>query len=349
MTMNKNSEKFETNETPSTSTTPQSSQHQSIVNPSPLTSIPESILKMTEAASKIGAPQQKLLKTIEPIVASTRYIEKLTAPINFDTFNALDASLRSLDYLRERLTNNAFFGANDIIAKIAQQYASQQNEWLDRISSGICQLSFDFYPSNLEDINSIDLEEIQTVVMLDGIALYELPRKEIAIKFLKASSSSALRDILGSKWKEIAADCRETLKSCRYAKLSQTVEFAINAIDALDSGNFPAAQALVSCLIDTVLRHFFLEIRPQLVPGKANKTSVKFQDFPINQFIALAPIWQAYQSFYPDRGDKIPRTFNRHATTHTVSKWQYCRRNAIQGLMLLCGMIKFIDDDAYCR
>jgi len=66
----------------------------------------------------------------------------------------------------------------------------------------------------------------------------------------------------------------------------------------------------------------------------------------VKEFIAIAPIWQAYQQYYPDKNDPIPRAFNRHATAHTVGTLQYSRRNAVQGLMIVCGLLKFIDQQA---
>lgn len=50
-------------------------------------------------------------------------------------------------------------------------------------------------------------------------------------------------------------------------------------------------------------------------------------------------MWQAYQQFDPANGDKIPGTFSRHATAHTVSKRQYNRRNAVQALLFACSLI----------
>ncbi|HEX6525471.1 MAG TPA: hypothetical protein VF070_36495, partial [Streptosporangiaceae bacterium] len=78
-------------------------------------------------------------------------------------------------------------------------------------------------------------------------------------------------------------------------------------------------------------------------PSKKTKSADGYLDFSVRKYIALGPIWQAYQSYYPDNGDRVPRTFNRHATAHTVGSQQYSRRNAIQGLMLVCGLLKFLD------
>jgi len=45
----------------------------------------------------------------------------------------------------------------------------------------------------------------------------------------------------------------------------------------------------------------------------------EYDNMVVRESIALAPIWQAYQSFYPSRKDLVPRTFNRHATFCTTS------------------------------
>lgn len=56
--------------------------------------------------------------------------------------------------------------------------------------------------------------------------------------------------------------------------------------------------------------------------------------------------WQAWQKFFPDEGLRVPHTFSRNATAHTVSAKQYTRRNAVQGLMIVSSLIYFFDREA---
>jgi hypothetical protein len=95
-----------------------------------------------------------------------------------------------------------------------------------------------------------------------------------------------------------------------------------------------------------LLRRYLSKTKPLILPGRKTKNADAYLDFSVRKYIALAPIWQAYQNYNLDNGDRVPRTFNRHATAHTVGSQQYSRRNAVQGLMLVCGLLKFIDEQA---
>jgi hypothetical protein len=49
------------------------------------------------------------------------------------------------------------------------------------------------------------------------------------------------------------------------------------------------------------------------------RTKDVYEEFSIRQFVAFAPMWQAYQQFFVANGDKVPATFSRNATAHTGS------------------------------
>jgi hypothetical protein len=60
-------------------------------------------------------------------------------------------------------------------------------------------------------------------------------------------------------------------------------------------------------------------------------------------------MWQAYQQFWVEDGDRIPATFSRNATAHTVSSRQFNRRNAVQGLLFACSLLYFFNEQAVVR
>jgi len=64
----------------------------------------------------------------------------------------------------------------------------------------------------------------------------------------------------------------------------------------------------------------------------------------VREWLAFGPIWSAHQNYWPRNGDPVPRTFNRHVTVHGVSTSQFSKRNAIQGLMLVCSILRYADD-----
>jgi hypothetical protein len=47
--------------------------------------------------------------------------------------------------------------------------------------------------------------------------------------------------------------------------------------------------------------------------------------------------------------NRIPATFSRNATAHTVSSRQFNRRNAVQGLLFACSLLYFFNEQAVVR
>lgn len=70
------------------------------------------------------------------------------------------------------------------------------------------------------------------------------------------------------------------------------------------------------------------------------------QEFGAHEYQALAPVWRAWQKFFPDEGVPVPHTFSRNATAHTVSSKQYSLRNAVQGAMIVSGLLLLFDSEA---
>jgi hypothetical protein len=124
----------------------------------------------------------------------------------------------------------------------------------------------------------------------------------------------------------------------------------VAALDALDGGDTAAAQALVGSLIDSLLTAYFGNDRTNFTPNRnGTRTTSAYGEFTIREFIAFAPMWQAYQQFWVEGGDHVPTTFSRNATAHTVSPRQFSRRNAVQGLLFACSLLYFFDEQVEAR
>ena len=122
------------------------------------------------------------------------------------------------------------------------------------------------------------------------------------------------------------------------------------ALDALDNSHTEAAQALTGSLIDSLLTAYFGKDRYKYTPAKNGKrTTEAYEEFTIRQFVAFAPMWQVYQQFWVEDGDRIPTTFSRNATAHTVSARQFNRRNAVQALLFATSLLFFFDEQASRR
>lgn len=309
--------------------------------------IPDSVLKNTAALSAFAEAQQSLARNaIKPFLDSQAAWQKQFSVINSDIFKSAALQQSNLNLIASQLTKNIDFGLSETMAKLGAQFAAQQASWLKAIGPALAGLRTAFYPPNLRDIGDLDFEQVEEVVMVDGIPLYGVPRTSTAEALIRAESASKRRDILGRRWKTISADCREVATARTTAAVAPYVPFAMSALDALDAGHTEPAQALASSLIDAIISAYFKKDRNKFTPDrKGKRTNDAYDEFTVRQFIAFAPLWQAYQQFHVGDGDAVPNTFSRHATAHTVHRRQYNRRNAVQALMFACSLLCHLDDE----
>jgi hypothetical protein len=315
----------------------------------PPVTLSESTLRNFAAISQIAEAQQAMVsRAIKPILAARRAAwQKQFAVINSDIFKSTALAQSNLNLIASQLTRNVDFGISESMARIVAQLAAQQAAWLKAIEPALASLRLAFYPPNLRPIKDLKFEEVEQVVMVDGIPLYGLPRTSTAEALIRADGASKRRDILGRRWKTISADCREAVNGCTSEAVFSYVPFAMAALDALDAGHTEAAQALAGSVVDAILSAYFGKDRYQFTPDKKGKrTKEAYDEFTAHRFIAFAPMWQAYQQFWVEDGDPVPTTFSRNATAHTVNRGQFNRRNAIQGLMVACSLIYRLDVEA---
>lgn len=266
--------------------------------------------------------------------------------INSDAYKLAGIGRANLTAFGSVLSRNADFGVSTTVSRKLTRFAANQKSFLDRIAPLLEAARTGFYPANLRSIVGLGFEEVEAVVMLDGIALYGVPRSEIAEKIIRADTSAARREILGRRWKAISIDCRKVLAACTSSDVAAYAEFALNALDALDSGNPSAAQAMAAAVLDTVINSHFGGRRFALTPNRRTTTATAYEDLTVREFIAFAPLWSAYQRYRQEDGDPVPSTFSRHASVHGVSRRQFSRRNAVQAVLFVTSLLVFLDEAA---
>jgi len=308
---------------------------------------PASILK---SFSALAAQQLRILDSVKPVLDMESAWKKQFGFINSDFFTTYAATQAQFAQFGASLTKTIDFGISNPVAKIVQQFAAQQSAWLKTLEPTLQGLRESFYPPNLRGIEDLKFEDVEKVVMADSIALYGVPRTAIAAALIRAGSAAKRREILGRRWKAISADCREAVTGFESDAVAPLAPFALAALDALDGGHTAAAQALAGSLIDSLLTANFGKDRYQYTPDKNGKRTTKaYEEFTIRQFVAFAPMWQIYQQFWVNEGDKVPTTFSRNATAHTVSPRQFNRRNAVQALLFATSLLYFLDEQVSRR
>lgn len=307
--------------------------------PAPKFTLPESVLRnIADVQRSLSSEYVDVLRD-----AQAKWRRQLNTSITSDT-------LKSIEQISEQLNKHIDFSgiaqSLETVAKINTTFATQQTTLFKNLSSAIEAMRTGFYPSNLRSIEGLDFEDVDAVVMTDGIPLYGLPRTATAEALIRAENTSKRRDILDSQWETISADCRETALSCSSESVTPYLPFAAAALDALDAGHTEAAQALAGSLVDTIVTGHFGTGRYKYTPNKKTTTTDAYNEFTVREYIAFAPMWQIYQQFSVSKGDEVPAQFSRHATVHAVSKRQYTRPNAVQALMFVCSLLYRINEEA---
>lgn len=273
--------------------------------------------------------------------ANTQWLQQFGA-INSDIFKTVALTQPRLDSIAKELAKNAqLVSASNVFMS---DLVAQQAEMWKRIAPSLGRWRTIYYPPNLCDIEGLTREQIQEVAMVDGIALYGVPRQSVAEALIDAESASKRRDILGRRWEQIASDCREVIEGLD-DDLHDFARLATGALDALDAGHVQAAQALSATVLDAFMRTKLEDDRAKYTPSRSGKrTTEAYDELNARKFIAYAPIWQAYQIYPTPDGDPVPTTFSRHASAHTVSRRQFNRRNAVQAIMLACSLLYHRDE-----
>jgi hypothetical protein len=303
----------------------------------------ESVL--SAAMRNIQLPSQS---SFESAVDAHRLWQRQTLAINSDALKGITRAQEQMRLLTASLTKNIDFGLGKVSEDLARSFMAQQTVLWKRLEPALRQIKRAYYPPNLRDIEDPGLKQVRAVVILDGIALYGVPRTSIARSLLRADTAAKRRAILGKKRREISADCRAVVGGVTSERFLPYARMLAVSLDALDSGQFAASQALTSNVLDALIferwgkrrQKDWSKFLPDSNGKRADGVELAFHDY-----LATAPLKQAFQHF--DRADKqsTPRdTYSRHATAHTVSGWQYSRRNAVQAAMGAASLLLFLEE-----
>lgn len=113
---------------------------------------------------------------------------------------------------------------------------------------------------------------------------------------------------------------------------------------AIQADAFGSAQAFLTLWLDSTLTKIFPDRndRGKVTNLKSNETVEERLDGWKENIdlitLVFVPILAAYQRFYPDKGDSVPKYYSRHASVHAVSTRQYTKENCIYVLMMAADL-----------
>lgn len=200
------------------------------------------------------------------------------------------------------------------------------------------------YPVNILDAEAeITIAEMKAWMLEEGLPIAWVPRATTIDALHAAGSASARRVVFGRRWKAILTDCEAVLQKVSSSEVAPFATLAQKAIDGIREGHHELAQAFVANTLDTTTRRWMSTSLRTEVTSASPKKRKDPDTFTSRQFFAFAQLQGIYRPYFPDDGEPIPATFNRHAAAHGVSRRQYSRINSVIGAAHLTSWLWFVD------
>lgn len=269
--------------------------------------------------------------------------------VNKFQFESLLPSFSNLIFPRLNLSLPDI-GASSVFSQLAMSQSAILDQVRLLLKLGVnlpdySQLAWRSLPLNLRRCSGeLDLDEIICFLQHEGIPLYLVPRKRIVMRLVRAENTAMRRQVLSSCHNQIVEDCTSVIEAVSKGWVGDELAFVDDAIGAMQAGFTRSAQAMLTSVLDTLIRRFVPDpnVRRSLTNRRigANVPGV-FDDLNLLQELVWLPIWNAHQAFWIDKGDLIPRVYSRHASVHGVSRRQFSKRNCVQVLMLVTSLVGY--------
>ena len=321
------------------------------------------MLEEPDAAARGSQPLMPKLPGLKP-TASGIELARLgkfhpAAALVSDSFTKIDLSWVAspvLDMMRSMNWSQAWMNSlTPSILQIQQNVAIQAaqiansifdftNWWstsLDVLAHGVGDLLTSYYPPNWHGIDRPTRDDLDSLVLIEGIPLCWVPPGEVVEKLLAAPTSQARRDIIGRTSARILEACEESLDHVTSRVGLRYVRFARASLTAVRDGYREAGQSLAVNTLDTLVSRYGL--RP---PGENAKPDIGSMD--IKTALVLGGLWSTYFSYRGDSPTAVaPTPLRRHATAHAVSPQQYNLRNATLAVMHLISLLRWLEINGY--
>lgn len=192
-------------------------------------------------------------------------------------------------------------------------------------------------PPNWSDVD--DWRQATTFIEESGWAIVWLPRASLVEALLDAPAENREEILLAH-----AATLVEDALSCAEAITRENLRFLAECIaeiaESVRGGRYCSAQSLsVSVfaeLVQGILGHKNLTHAEKTYAKPWKDQSIRLVRFAL----ITSTIPRALSTFYREKGDPMPSSFNRHAVAHGASPVQFTPLNALVGLLLVTALTR---------
>lgn len=257
------------------------------------------------------------------------------------------------------------------IQSITDNYAKQMDEIIKsmtsfveqttKITDSISQIPFsDIFKGFHEAGLTPNLGECKSIYNINkfkkvldcGYAIFWIPRSELADQIVLAKSEKERKSIIVNNEMLIIDDCVKALKNINKEYLEDYVLHLEDSISSMRNQNYRSAQSAITVCVDSLIDKLiktddlssFSSISRR--SDQNAKDLKKFDNVPIQYLYAALQarlITFVFRGFNRLKPNTVSTKYSRHSSTHSVSKRQYKKINALQGLMLATSLLVTTD------
>lgn len=262
--------------------------------------------------------------------------------LNIETLDGIAKSLESVSSAIDmksitsqlEINKNAFkmLTANKALEKLVLASAYSRASF----SKSIVDILISSRPSGWKN-TEMTLSLATELGQYESITSVHVVNSRILNRLVASKSRSARRNVLLENKAGILNNCVKVADLVN----NDLVKYYFEAVNSFRKKDFASSQSLSANLIDTLVQGFTFSKTTKKKAPKNEKFIAESQnqiDLSTENFVILHALAGAYSYWKPNRGEPLPRHFNRNATAHCVNKTQYNEINSLQGIML-CGSV----------
>ncbi|MBG9887357.1 MULTISPECIES: hypothetical protein [Bacteria] len=177
-----------------------------------------------------------------------------------------------------------------------------------------------------------DSEDSVRQVLEEGIPLAWVPSARVIERLLQAPDAPSRRRIIADNHRGILSDCENVVGRLPHRRALFYVDMLHKAIGAVRDGHIEAGQALATNVLDTVCRHHMRDALDMSFGGAKNVSTYERHRKKGWRIVLAVHSLSTVMSGSYKPADR-PTGYRRNATSHTITRHQYNRINAVLAIM----------------
>lgn len=186
----------------------------------------------------------------------------------------------------------------------------------------------------------LDVEVLERLMLDEGLPLAWVPRAATLEAIFRETTPARRRAVIGRRWESVVDDCEKLLLAITSEVVSKWAVYGIKAVEGMRDGHHELAQAMSMTTLDSALQRAILPNDRRLFSARDRPQT---DEMSMRNFFMFGQLWGIHRSYFPSKGDPIPRGINRHGTVHGVSRIQYSRINSVLALAHLTSLLWNLD------